>query len=129
VGVLAVLLAAAVAEAGRVTKPILAKMQGHTGPARTDDRKIADLTLRHGKQVIEFTLEEIWVLSGDAAGTDIVHEVEQYKPSMTLSGPAEMLDRLLNASPGQRLDVVGYYRRGQRMFMLSSVEPAKTKPS
>jgi hypothetical protein len=108
-------------------KPILIRILGHVGAPRETDRKIAELTLRHVERTIDFTVDEIWVLSGDAAGVDVLHEVEQYTPSMSVSGPKEVLRRLTGASPDDPLELTGYYRRGQRMLMLSSVERAKPK--
>jgi len=112
---------------GLARRPILLRIQGHVGAPREGDRKIAELTMRQGERVIDYTVEEIWVLSGDAAGTDVLHEVEQYKPSLTVSGPKEVLGRLTAASPEDPLEIVGYYRRGQRMLMLSSVDRWKKK--
>jgi hypothetical protein len=111
----------------RGPRPILIRIQGHVGAPREGDRKIAALTLRHGEGTIDLTVDEIWVLSGDAAGVDVIHEVEQYTPSMSVSGPKEVLGRLLGASPDDPLEITGYYRRGQRMLMLSSVERWKKK--
>jgi hypothetical protein len=127
--VLAVLVAVAtVAHADSFApKPILVRIEGHVGRAREHDRNVAQLTLRERERVIDFTVDEIWVLSGDAAGTDVIHEVEQYTPSMSVSGPAEVLERLRQASPDDPLELTGYYRRGQRMLMLSSVEPRTKK--
>jgi hypothetical protein len=127
--VLAVLVAVAtVAHADSFPlKPILVRIEGHVGRAREHDRNVAQLTLRERERVIDLTVDEIWVLSGDAAGTDVIHEVEQYTPSMSVSGPAEVLARLRHASPEDPLELTGYYRRGQRMLMLSSVEPRKKK--
>jgi hypothetical protein len=113
--------------AGLARRPILLRIQGHVGAPREGDRKIAELTMRQGERVIDYTVEEIWVLSGDAVGTDVLHEVEQYKPSLTVSGPKEVLGRLTAASPEDPLEIVGYYRRGQRMLMLSSVDRWKKK--
>ena len=126
IGVLVFVLAFS-AHADRAAKPVLIRIQGHVGAPRPEDRKIAELKLRDGNKTIDLTVAEIWVLSGNAVGVDILHEVEQYDPNMTVSGPSDVLGRLANASPDQRLDVTGYYRRGQRMLMLSGVEPAKTK--
>ena len=74
-----------------------------------------------------FVVEEIWVLSGDVASHDVLSEVEPYTPSMWLEGPREVIDRLVDADPERLLEVTGYFRRGVRMLMLSSVEPVKTK--
>jgi hypothetical protein len=38
-----------------------------------------------------------------------------------------LLDRLEQASPAEPLEVTGYFRRGARMLMLSSVAPLKPK--
>jgi hypothetical protein len=108
-------------------KPILIRIQGHVGPPRESDRKIAVLTLREGKRMIDLTVDEIWVISGNAVGVDVLHEVEPYTPSMSVSGPKEVLARLNAASPDDPLELIGYYRRGQRLLMLSSVERQKKK--
>ncbi len=126
--VLVMLALAAVAHADSFgPKPILVRIQGHVGAPRESDRQIAALTLRQGERTIDLTVDEIWVLSGDAAGVDVLHEVEQYTPSMSVSGPKEVVGRLTAASADDPLELTGYYRRGQRMLMLSSVEKPKKK--
>ena len=122
--VLATLLAivSAAGAAGLARRPLLLRIQGHVGTPREGDRKIAELTMRRGDRVLHYTVEEIWVLSGDALGLDVLHEVEPYDPNLTVTGPKEVLGRLTTANPAEPLELVGYYRRGQRMLMLSSVE-------
>jgi len=125
----AVMLGATVAESGRVPslapRAILLRIEGHVGPPRDGDRRIAELRLRRKDATFTFQVSEIWVLSGDAAGQDILHEVEPYTPSMSVFGPPEVVGKLVNASSDQPLEVTGYFRRGQRILTLSSVEPAK----
>jgi hypothetical protein len=126
--VLATLILAVAANAEPLApKPILLRIQGHVGPEREGDRRIASLTFRQDARKIPVTVEEVWVLSGDAVGTDVLHEVEQYDPSLSVSGPTEVVHRLVTASPDEPLELTGYYRRGQRMLMLSSVERWKKK--
>ena len=123
------LAAAAAARAQRVpgAVPLLVRFEGHVGGPTPGDRGIADLTLRHRDRTIAFRVREIWVLSGNAAGVDVLHEVEPYTPSMRVDGPPETLDRLTTASPDETLEVTGYFRRGQRLLMLSAVERPKKK--
>ena len=104
--------------------PVQIKIEGHVGPPRPGETVIAELQLRHDRETIVFQVREIWVLSGNAAGVDVLHEVEPYKPNMTLTGPAEVVNHLVKASPDEQVDVIGYFRRGARMLMLSSIEPA-----
>jgi hypothetical protein len=108
-------------------KPLLVRIEGHVGPAREGDRRIAELNLRQDERTFPLTIDEIWVLSGDAVGLDVIHEVEQYDPSMSVAGPKEVVHRLASADPAEPLEITGYYRRGQRILMLSSVGPAKKK--
>jgi hypothetical protein len=126
-----VMLLASVAQAGAdrqvVPRAVLIRMEGHMGAARADDRGLARLTLRRDKATVEFQVNEIWVLSGDLVGLDILHEVEPYEPNMSLAGPPEVVDRLLAASSDELLEITGYYRRGVRILMLSSVERAKKR--
>jgi hypothetical protein len=112
---------------GGALQVVLLRIQGHVGAARPGDRGVASLTLRRDRDTIAFQVDEIWVLSGDLVGLDVLHEVEPYKPNMTVDGPSALLDRLEQASPAEPLEVTGYFRRGARMLMLSSVEPLKTK--
>ena len=123
-----VLLVVGVAQA-RLTRdrPVLLRLQGHVGATSEGDRRIAELTMRRGETVLTFQLNEIWVLSGDVASHDILSEVEGYTPSMSLSGPRDVVAKLEGAPADRLLDVTGFFRRGQRMLMLSAVEPAKTK--
>jgi len=129
-GVLSLVAVSVVAEA-RVsgTVPLVIRLEGHRGAALPGDRGIADLTFRHGEETIAFRVREIWVLAGDAAGVDVLHEVEPYTPSMSIDGPPAVLERLLAAKPDQMLELTGYFRRGQRILMLSGVEPKKSPPA
>jgi hypothetical protein len=121
------LVAASAARADRFpgTFPLLIRVEGHRGEARPGDRGIADLTLRHRDATIAFHVREIWVLSGDAAGVDVLHEVEAYVPNMSIDGPPGVVERLRSAPPEETLELTGYFRRGQRLFMLSGVERTK----
>ena len=127
---LALLLTSAVGDArnfGSGTRPLLLRIEGHVGAPREGDRKIADLTMRRGDAIITFQVDEIWVLSGNAVGLDVLHEVEPYKPNMQVTGPRPVVDRLAQADPAQPLTVIGFFRGGQRILELSSVEPLTPK--
>jgi hypothetical protein len=128
---LVAILAIAVAHGGQGrlggTAPVLLRIEGYVGPPRPGPRNLADLTLRRGETTLRFQVEEMWVLSGDLVGLDIIDEVRPYDPNMTLAGPPEVLDRLAAASPFEPLQVSGYFRRGQRILMLSSVERRKPR--
>jgi len=124
--VLALLLAPAVGDArtfGAGTRPLLLRIEGHVGAPRDGDRKIAELTMRRGDAILTFQVDEIWVLSGDAVGLDVLHEVEPHKPNMQVTGPPPVVDRLAHADPAQPLAVIGFFRGGHRILELSSVEP------
>ncbi len=110
-----------------VPRAVLIRMEGHIGAPRPGDRGLAKLTLRRDKGTIEFQVNEIWVLSGDLVGLDILHEVEPYEPNMSLAGPPEVVDRLLAASPDELLEITAYFRRGVRILTLSGVERAKKR--
>jgi hypothetical protein len=128
--VIALLLAPAVGDARRLgagTRPLLLRIEGHVGGPREGDRKIAELTMRRGDAIITFQVDEIWVLSGDAVGLDVLHEVEPYKPNMQVTGPPPVVDRFAQADPAQPLTVLGFFRGGQRILELSSVEPLPPK--
>ena len=109
------------------SRPLVLRIQGHVGAARDGDRRIAELTLRRDREMITFQVDEIWVLSGDAMGLDVLHAVEPYTPSMSVSGPRSVVDKLANASPDEQIELTGYFRGGQRLLGLSSVEPVKKK--
>ena len=124
-----VLLLATVAQADSsrqaVPRAVLIRLEGHVGAARPEDRGVAALRIRRGNSILQFQVNEIWVLSGDLMGLDVLHEVEPYDPNMSLAGPPEVVDRLLAASPDDPLEVTGYFRRGVRILMLSSVDRPK----
>lgn len=122
-----VLGVAAPAPAMLPRRPILLRIEGHVGAPREGDRTLASLNLRRGKAKIPLTVTEIWVLSGDAVGMDVLAEVEQYDPAMSVDGPKDVLARLAAAKPEEPLELLGYFRSGQRMLMLSSVGPQKQK--
>lgn len=129
VAVLVVLVAAVAgvraSDFGVVPRAISLKLRGHVGPPRAGTTPIAELTLRREQRTIRFQVEEIWVLSGDTMGPDVLHEVEPYTPNMSLAGPPSVLDRLETVGAEGRVDVIGYFRRGARILMLSSVEPVE----
>jgi hypothetical protein len=120
-----VVLAATAVPARFIERPVLFRMEGYVGPKRERPRSIASLTLRHGDTILPFQVSEAWVLSGDAADHDVLHEIEPYTPNLSLAGPPEVVDELVAARPGDPLEVTGYIRLGQRIYTLSSVEPAK----
>jgi len=127
---LAVLLAPTVGDArplGSGTRPLLLRIEGHVGAPREGDRRIAELTMRRRDAIITCQVDEIWVLSGDAVGLDVLHEVEPYEPNMSVSGPPPVVDALAQADPAQPLAVIGFFRGGQRILELSSVEPLQPK--
>src|SRR5712692_7075065 len=100
----------------RVPAAVLLRIEGHVGAPRSGDRGLADLTWRRGKTTIRFQVGEIWVLSGNLVGLDVLHEIEPYTPSLSLAGPAPLLDRLAAASPDEPLEITGYFRRGVRIL-------------
>jgi len=110
---------------GGAPRPVLVRMQGHVGEAREGDRKLEVLTLRRGDTTAPFTVTEIWVLSGDVLGTELLSDVAPYTPSLSVSGPQPVMKRLAEARPEDAIELTGYLRRGQRLFMLSAVEPVK----
>ena len=128
--VIAVLLTPAIGDArplGAGTRPLLLRIEGHVGAPREGDRRIAELTMRRRDAIITCQVDEIWVLSGDAVGLDVLHEVEPYEPNMSVSGPPSVVDALAQADPAQPLAVIGFFRGGQRILELSSVEPLQPK--
>jgi hypothetical protein len=108
-------------------RPIMMKLAAHVGPPRPNEVVVNDLTLRRGDRTIRLQVREAWVLSGDALAQEVLDDVEPYDPNLTVAGPRELLARLESASPDEDLEVVGYIRRGSRLFTLSSIEPAKKK--
>jgi hypothetical protein len=125
--VLAVVLASAASAQVREFRPVLLRIDAHVGPKRPEDRAIADLTLRRGQSTIELTVTELRVLSGELTSLDLLDEVAPYRPNMSVDGPRSVLERLTTAGPDEPLVILGYFRRGQRILMLSSVERAKTR--
>ena len=124
----AAVLASAVVEARNLNlerRALVLRIEGHVGAPRDGDRRVAELTLRRGDRIIPFQVEEIRVLSGDAAGTDVLHEVAAYEPSMSVAGPPVVVEKLEGADPNGRVAMIGYFRSGQRIFSLSSVERLK----
>src|SRR5258706_11902620 len=121
-GALVVLVLIVVTAAGarangdRLSSPVLLRIEGHVGAPRSGDRGLADLTWRRGDTTMRFQVGEIWVLSGDLVGLDVLHEVEPYTPSLSVAGPAPLLDRLAAASPDEPLEISGYFRRGARIL-------------
>jgi hypothetical protein len=108
-------------------RPLLLRFEGHVGAPRDGDRNIFELTMRRENRVIRFTIDEVWVLSGDALGMQVLDELRPYDPNVSVAGPREVVDRLEHADPNDRLEVTGFLRVGQRILQLSGVERLKPK--
>src|SRR5512147_573008 len=119
----ALLVAPMVAHAGDdFARPLLLRFEGHVGAPREGDRNIFELTMRREDRIIRFAIDEVWVLSGDALGMQVLDELRPYDPNVSVAGPREVVDRLVHADPKDRLEVTGFLRVGQRILQLSAVE-------
>ena len=108
-------------------RPLLLRFEGHVGAPREGDRNIFELTMRREDRIIRFAIDEVWVLSGDALGMQVLDELRPYDPNVSVAGPREVVDRLVHADPKDRLEVTGFLRVGQRILQLSAVERLQKK--
>jgi hypothetical protein len=108
-------------------RPLLLRFEGHVGAPREGDRNIFELTMRRQDRIMRFTIDEVWVLSGDALGMQVLDELRPYDPNVSVAGPREVVDRLEHADPKDRLEVTGFLRVGQRILQLSGVERLRKK--
>ena len=108
-------------------RPLLLRFEGHVGAPRDGDRNIFELTMRRDDRIIRFTVDEVWVLSGDALGMQVLDELRPYDPNVSVAGPREVVDRMEHADPNDRLEMTGFLRIGQRILQLSGVERLQKK--
>jgi hypothetical protein len=124
----ALLVAPMLAYAGDdFARPLLLRFEGHVAAPREGDRNIFELTMRREDRIIRFTIDEVWVLSGDALGMQVLDQLRPYDPNVSVAGPREVVDRLEHADPNDRLEVTGFLRVGQRILQLSGVERLQKK--
>jgi hypothetical protein len=98
------------------------RLDGYVGPPAPGRSSAADLVLEHAGRRIRFQAESARVLQGDRSGQDFLDEVSADPPKLILQGPDEVLAKLEQAQPGDRVVLTGYHRSGSRTFALSSVE-------
>jgi hypothetical protein len=122
-------LAAAPGLAGaRQPRSIRLRMEGYVGPPPDGRNEQADLVLRAGKNDVRFQVTKGTLLSGRGFAADVWERVAPYKPSFTLRGPSELVDRVAKATPGKKLAITGVWVPPSRDFLVSGVEPGTPAP-
>ncbi len=104
----------------------LLRLEGTFGPASPGTK---ELILEWERKLLIFQLREIRVLSGGRLGSDVLDEVQPFRPSFILRGPAEILHPLEDVAPSARVAITGYYRRAARNLFVSAIDIQPTPPA
>lgn len=98
------------------------RMVGYVSPP-PERPELANLLLRAGKQDVPFQVTKGTMLSGRGLISDVFDSVAPYKPSFTVRGPSDLVDKVSNAPMGAHLVIIGAWIPPSRDFLLASVEP------
>jgi hypothetical protein len=122
VAIVAALLPGGVTEARTVSRLYVLRLEGYVGDPPEGRRERADLRMRAGKTEVRFQVTGATVTSGSILPSTIFNRVRPYRPNFILRGKSELLERVAQAAPGDRLRIRGGWRPGSRDFLVSSVE-------
>jgi hypothetical protein len=127
--VVTLVLPAAIADA-RAARPQRLRMDGYVGPPAEGQREMADLQMGAGRKTVRFQVTDAIVTGGGVLPSAIFARIRPYTPNLILRGPQDLISRVENAAPGDRLRIMGLWRSGVRDFTVASVEtPPAEKPA
>ena len=92
---------------------------------------MADLRIRAGKKEVQFQVTDATVMTGGMLASTIFERTRPYRPNLILRGPQDVIARVENAAPGDRLRIEGLWRPGVQDFSVASVgtPPPAQKPA
>lgn len=126
--VLLVLAGAGAARAGlRITQEQL-RIDGRVAAPSDDASGTNVLDFQSDERHLRLVVDEIMVIQGNRLGADVLAELEPYQGKLVVAGDKSTLRDLFSRSPGDRIRVYGYRRRGSRTMLIGRVEPPPTKP-
>jgi hypothetical protein len=104
--------------------PTLVVLEGRLGPPAPRRTAAADLELDVDGRRQRFQVSAARILRGSRLGADLLAELSPHRPSLFLRGPEELLRRLADARPEDRVEITGYHRTGSRDLLVSDVRVA-----
>jgi hypothetical protein len=125
VAIVSTLLPGAVADARTGPRLHTLRLEGYVGDPPEGRRERADLRIRAGDKDVRFQVTGATVTSSDMLPSTIFNRVRPYRPNFILRGRRELIQRVEDAAPGDRLRIVGAWRPNSRDLMVSSVEATK----
>ena len=109
------------------------RLEGYVGQAPTGIKPVAHLVLQSSDKTYEFDLTRVSVSSGNASTTALVRDLQPHQNNLLLIGPAKTVEALTNASAGQKLLIIGYYRsrpsRQLQVMKISAVASDSAPPT
>lgn len=111
-----------------IPRPQIIKLVGVWGPPQAGHTASADLTLDLRGKPARFQVEESVTIAGSQLGSELLNDISQYRPSLRLTGPAELLQQLVGIADGTAVTITGYRPQAARYFMVASVEVAPVEP-
>lgn len=125
VAIVTALLPGAVADARRLPPLHTLRLDGYVGDPPEGHRERADLRVRAGQKDLRFQVTGVTVLSGNLTASAIFSRVRPQRPNFILRGKQALIERVVDARPGDRLRILGAWRPGSRDLLVSSVEAPK----
>ncbi len=89
------------------------------------------LTLGYKATIYDFELIRLRVLNGNTLYSQILANVQPYRPNFLLRGPEPEMQTLVTTRPGEHVEIVGWIHSGGRDMFVSSVQvrpPATPTP-
>jgi len=123
VALVTALLPVPIASGQMAGAPYRLRLDGYVGPPPEGRRERADLLIRAGSKDVRFQVTQATVLSGNIKASTIFSRVRPFRPNLLLRGPNELVAKVADAAPGDRLRIVGTWRSGSRNLGLVTVEP------
>lgn len=111
-----------------IPRPQIVKLVGWWGPPQAGHNASADLTLDLRGKPARFQVEESVTIAGNQLGSELLNDIRQYRPSLRLTGPAELLQQLVGLPDGAAVTITGYRPQAARYFMVASVDVATPEP-
>jgi hypothetical protein len=108
-----------------VGQPVLVRITGYLGPKREPPLLVTSWKVNRGRDVFDWRVVKLDVLSGNTAWFNIVSVLDFYSPAFSIAGDKEAVDAFVATPPGEMVAAIGYLRvhAATRILMLDTVEP------
>lgn len=118
---------APLAEAQRrvLGQPILVRITGYLGAKRDQPILVTSWKVNRGRDIYDWHVVKLDVLSGNTAYFNIVTQLDFYSPAFSIAGDDTAIATFLATPPGEMVVVIGYLRidAARRVLTLDTVEP------